>query len=36
LPPAPLRMISALTVYLESCGGSFDAPETAAAESAEI
>jgi DNA-binding transcriptional LysR family regulator len=36
LPPAPLRMISALTVYLESCGGSFDTPETAAAESAEI
>jgi DNA-binding transcriptional LysR family regulator len=36
LPPAPLRMISALTLYLESCGGSFDTPETAAAESAEI
>ena len=36
LPPAPLRMIPALTVYLESCGGSFDAPETAVAESAEI
>jgi DNA-binding transcriptional LysR family regulator len=35
LPPAPLRMIAALTVYLESCGGRFDAPETAAAESAE-
>jgi DNA-binding transcriptional LysR family regulator len=35
LPPAPLRMIAALTVYLESCGGRFDTPETVAALSAE-
>ena len=27
LPPAPLRMISALTAYLESCGGCIDMPE---------
>jgi DNA-binding transcriptional LysR family regulator len=27
LPPAPLRMISALTAYLESCGGRIDTPE---------
>ena len=27
LPPAPLRMIAALTTYLESCGGSFDVPQ---------
>ncbi len=34
LPPAPLRMITALTTYLESCGGGFDVPEIAAAEAA--
>jgi DNA-binding transcriptional LysR family regulator len=34
LPPAPLRMISALTAYLESCGGLIDAPEIAAVASA--
>jgi DNA-binding transcriptional LysR family regulator len=34
LPPAPLRMIAALTTYLESCGGRFDAPEIAAVASA--
>jgi len=33
LPPAPLRMISALTTYLQSCGGSFDELEPSAAES---
>jgi DNA-binding transcriptional LysR family regulator len=33
LPPAPLRMISALTAYLESCGGSFDEAEPPAVES---
>ena len=27
LPPAPLRMISALTAYLESCGGRVDTPK---------
>ncbi len=27
LPPAPLRMISALTAHLESCGGRFDTPK---------
>jgi DNA-binding transcriptional LysR family regulator len=27
LPPAPLRMIAALTAHLESCGGRFDAPK---------
>ncbi len=27
LPPAPLRMIPALTAYLESCGGRLDTPE---------
>jgi len=34
LPPAPLRMIAALTTYLESCGGSFDVPEIAAVAAA--
>jgi DNA-binding transcriptional LysR family regulator len=33
LPPAPLRMISALTAYLESCGGSFDEAEPPPVES---
>jgi DNA-binding transcriptional LysR family regulator len=33
LPPAPQRMISALTAYLESCGGRFDAAEMAAVAS---
>jgi DNA-binding transcriptional LysR family regulator len=33
LPPAPMRMISALTTYLESCGGSFDEAEPVAVES---
>ena len=27
LPPAPLRMIAALTAYLESCGGRIDMPK---------
>jgi DNA-binding transcriptional LysR family regulator len=27
LPPAPLRMLTALTAYLESCGGTIDAGE---------
>lgn len=30
LPPAPLRMIAALTAYLESCGGQLDTAEAAA------
>lgn len=33
LPPAPLRMISALTTYLEACGGRFDTAEPAAVQS---
>jgi DNA-binding transcriptional LysR family regulator len=27
LPPAPLRMLTALTAYLEACGGTIDTPE---------
>lgn len=34
LPPAPLRMISALTAYLESCGGRIDTPKVPIAVSA--
>lgn len=33
LPPAPMRMVSALTTYLEACGGSVDELEAAAVES---
>ena len=32
LPPAPLRMISALTTYLEACGGRFDVADHAGGE----
>jgi hypothetical protein len=31
LPPAPLRMQSALITYLEACGGTIDLPDTPAA-----
>ncbi|HEY3850552.1 MAG TPA: LysR family transcriptional regulator [Steroidobacteraceae bacterium] len=34
LPPAPLRMVSALTNYLKACGGRFDTAEPAMIESA--
>jgi DNA-binding transcriptional LysR family regulator len=30
LPPAPLRMLNALTTYLEACGGTIDSAEVAA------
>jgi DNA-binding transcriptional LysR family regulator len=29
LPPAPLRMLSALTTYLEACGGTIDRADAA-------
>lgn len=34
LPPAPLRMISALTAYLESCGGRIEMPKIPSVASA--
>ncbi len=32
LPPAPMRMVSTLTTYLETCGGSFDTTYSAASD----
>jgi hypothetical protein len=32
LPPAPLRIVSELTAYLEGCGGRFDIADHAGAE----
>jgi hypothetical protein len=29
LPPAPLRMLTALVMYLEACGGHLDTPQAA-------